>query len=49
MLSAEGRRGDHFALGVKNPHDFGVVEFDKNNNVISLEVKTAQPLNLITR
>lgn len=32
-----------FGYYVKNPHDFGVVEFDKNNNVISLEEKPLNP------
>lgn len=32
-----------FGYYVHNPRDFGVVEFDKNNNVISLEEKPIKP------
>lgn len=32
-----------FGYSVTNPVDFGVVEFDKNNNVISLEEKPENP------
>ncbi|MCR6545239.1 glucose-1-phosphate thymidylyltransferase RfbA [Dehalobacterium formicoaceticum] len=32
-----------FGYRVKNPSDFGVVEFDKNRQVISLEEKPAKP------
>lgn len=32
-----------FAYPVKNPKDFGVVEFDENKNVISLEEKPQNP------
>ena len=32
-----------FCYQVKNPSDFGVVEFDKNNQVISIEEKPAKP------
>ncbi|MBQ8795982.1 MAG: glucose-1-phosphate thymidylyltransferase RfbA [Clostridia bacterium] len=32
-----------FGCPVKNPKDFGVVEFDKNNNVMSIEEKPAKP------
>jgi glucose-1-phosphate thymidylyltransferase len=32
-----------FGYNVKNPHCFGVVEFDSNNNVISIEEKPAHP------
>lgn len=32
-----------FGYLVKNPWDFGVVEFDENNNVVSIEEKPAKP------
>ncbi len=32
-----------FGYHVSNPKDFGVVEFDKDNNVISIEEKPAEP------
>ncbi|WP_409068655.1 glucose-1-phosphate thymidylyltransferase RfbA [Clostridium sp. FAM 1755] len=32
-----------FGYPVKNPHSFGVVEFDKNNKVISIEEKPNNP------
>ncbi len=32
-----------FAYRVKNPHQFGIVEFDKNMNVISVEEKPENP------
>lgn len=32
-----------FGYHVSNPRDFGVVEFDKNNNVISIEEKPQEP------
>jgi glucose-1-phosphate thymidylyltransferase len=32
-----------FGYHVSNPRDFGVVEFDKNNNVVSIEEKPAVP------
>ncbi len=32
-----------FGYYVKNPHAFGVVEFDKDNNVVSLEEKPKHP------
>ena len=32
-----------FGYHVRNPKDFGVVEFDKNNNVISIEEKPLEP------
>ena len=32
-----------FGYPVKNPKDFGVVEFDKNNNVVSIEEKPENP------
>ena len=32
-----------FGYPVKNPKEFGVVEFDKDNNVISIEEKPEQP------
>lgn len=32
-----------FGYSVKNPSDFGVVEFDANNKVISIEEKPAKP------
>jgi len=32
-----------FGYHVSNPRDFGVVEFDKNNNVISIEEKPENP------
>ncbi len=32
-----------FGYAVKNPKDFGIVEFDKDNNVISIEEKPQKP------
>lgn len=32
-----------FGYPVKNPREFGVVEFDKSNNVVSIEEKPQQP------
>lgn len=32
-----------FGYPVKNPHEFGVVEFDKDNNVLSIEEKPKEP------
>ena len=32
-----------FGYPVKNPKEFGVVEFDENNNVISIEEKPSRP------
>ncbi len=32
-----------FGYSVKNPKEFGVVEFDKNHNVLSIEEKPAHP------
>ncbi len=32
-----------FGYAVKNPKDFGIVEFDKDNNVISIEEKPKKP------
>jgi len=42
--SVEGNGGGHnFAYYVNDPERFGVVEFDKNHRVISVEEKPAQP------
>lgn len=32
-----------FGYPVKNPSDFGIISFDKNNNIISIEEKPAHP------
>jgi glucose-1-phosphate thymidylyltransferase len=40
---AEGYGASIFGYPVKNPKAFGVVEFDDNNNVISIEEKPEQP------
>lgn len=32
-----------FGYPVKNPHEFGIVEFDKDNNVVSIEEKPKEP------
>ena len=32
-----------FGYAVKNPRDFGIVEFDRDNNVISIEEKPEKP------
>ena len=32
-----------FAYRVKDPSSYGVVEFDKNNNIISIEEKPKKP------
>ena len=42
--SIEGNRGATiFGYPVTNPSDFGVVEFDNNHNVVSIEEKPAKP------
>ena len=42
--AAESRSGATvFGCPVKNPKEFGVVEFDKDNNVISIEEKPLKP------
>lgn len=42
-VSARNEGATIFAYRVKDPQRFGVVEFDKDNRVISLEEKPAQP------
>ena len=42
--AAQGKEGATiFGCPVKNPREFGVVEFDENNNVISIEEKPLKP------
>ncbi len=45
LISAKERKcgATVFGYPVNNPKDFGVVEFDKNNKVISIEEKPANP------
>ena len=41
--NAENGMSTVFGYPVKNPKDFGVVEFDSNNNVVSIEEKPNEP------
>lgn len=41
--TARERGATVFGYPVKNPSDYGVVEFDKENNVVSIEEKPKQP------
>lgn len=43
VKNAEEGQATVFGFYVENPESFGVVEFDKNNNVLSLEEKPDQP------
>ena len=41
--NAEKGKATIFGYGVKDPQRFGIVEFDKNGNVLSVEEKPAKP------
>ncbi len=42
-LNAENGKATIFGYGVKDPERFGIVEFDKNGNVLSVEEKPQNP------
>ena len=42
-LSAEHGKATIFGYGVKDPQRFGIVEFDKNGKVLSVEEKPVCP------